>query len=408
MRLIKTDAEAAELEWDWRFWARPEQLPPSCEWLVWLILTGRGWGKTRTGAEWVRSAVESGRCKRLALVGRTAADVRDVMIEGESGLLAISPLWAMPTYEVSKRRLTWPNGAIATTYTAERPDLLRGPQHDGAWCDELAAWQYPEAWDNLMLGLRLGSLPQVVVTTTPRPTAAIRKLAKHHGTVITHGRTYDNLVNLSPQFRERILEQYEGTRLGRQELDGEILEDVPGALWSYDMIDAARVTEAPDLSRIVVGVDPAVSSTETSAETGIVVAGRTSNGHAYILRDSSGRYTPLQWAQRVLAQDADRIVAEANNGGDLVESNIRTLSQHAPVKLVRAAKGKVARAEPVAGLYEQGRVHHVGIHRHLEEQMCSYDATSGKPSPDRMDALVWALTELMLLDQPFFRLRSFS
>ncbi|ADU50161.1 hypothetical protein Tmar_0036 [Thermaerobacter marianensis DSM 12885] len=399
-----SDEEAEALLYDWRFWARPKQLPPEGPWRIWLILAGRGFGKTRTGAEWVREQVERHGRRRIAIVGRTAADVRDVMVEGESGILSISPPWFRPVYEPSKRRLTWPNGAIATLYSADEPDLLRGPQHDAAWADELAAWRRPEAWDNLMFGLRLGPDPRVVVTTTPRPVKLIRDLLNDPTCVVTRGSTYENAANLAPAFLEQIISRYEGTRLGRQELYGEVLDDVPGALWQRKRIDELRVREAPELVRVVVAIDPAVTSEEGSDETGIVVAGRGVDGDAYVLADRSCRMSPDGWARRAVKAyydfDGDRIVGEVNNGGDLVETVIRTVDPKVPYKAVRASRGKAVRAEPVAALYEQGKVHHVGTFDHLEDQLCQItpDGYQGAGSPDRADALVWALTELMLED----------
>ena len=336
--------------------------------------------------------------RRVALVARTAADVRDVIVEGESGILAISPPSERPTWEPSRRRLTWPNGAIATTYSADVPDQLRGPQHDLAWSDELAAWQYPDAWTQLLLGLRLGRDPRVVVTTTPRPTPIIRQLIASTTTHVTRGRTMDNAANLAPQFLDAVVRQYEGTRLGRQELDGEVLDDNPGALWKRDGIDAARVSQAPDLRRIVVGVDPAVTANAASDETGIIVAGLGFDGRYYVLGDYSGRYSPDQWASRVVKayrdHKADRVIAERNQGGDLVEQNLRTVDRTLPVTTVHAKRGKALRAEPVSSLYEQGRVSHVGALAALEDQMTAWDPAGDAESPDRVDALVYALAEL--------------
>lgn len=324
-----TDDEAAALLYDWKFWARPSQLPPPGDWRVWLILAGRGFGKTRTGAETTIDRVRRGVSKRVGLIAPTAADARDVMVEGESGILACSPPDFRPLYEPSKRRLTWPNGAVATLFSAEEPDRLRGPQHDFIWADEPAAWKYPETWDMAMFGLRLGTNPQVVATTTPRPTRLIRDLVADPGTVVTRGTTYENARNLAPAFLTAIVKKYEGTRLGRQELNGEILDDNPGALWSRNVIEALRVREHPPLLRIVVGVDPAVTSDPKSDETGIVVAGVDAAGHYYVLADASLQGTPLTWAtavKRVYDQyRADRVVAEKNNGGELVEANLRTV-----------------------------------------------------------------------------------
>ena len=404
-QLNLSDAEAGALLFDWSFWARPKQLPPAGDWAIWMIRTGRGFGKTRTGAEWVRSQVESGDRSRVALIAPTAADARDIMVEGESGIMACAPPWNRPRYEPSKRRVTWANGAIATLYSADEPDRLNGPQHDAAWSDELGVWRHArEAWDMLQFGLRLGDRPQQVITTTPKPSPVIRELSERPDVTLTTGHTYENLHNLAPSFREAIVGRYEGTRLGRQELAGELLEDVPGALWNRQMIDSLRVAVPPEsLTRVVVGVDPAVTSGEDSDMTGIVTVGRGEDGHAYILRDSTLRATPETWRHRVVTDytelKADRIIGEVNNGGDLVEANLRTVDRSVSYKAVHASRGKRIRAEPVAALYEQGRVHHAGIFDELEDQMCNFTADarySDSDSPDRVDALVWALTELML------------
>jgi predicted phage terminase large subunit-like protein len=396
----REDIAAQVARCDWSRVGRPEQQAPSGSWRTWLILAGRGWGKTRTGGEWVRDRVMRGGARRVALVARTASDVRDVIVEGESGILAISPPDERPVWEPSRRRLTWPNGAIATTYSADEPDQLRGPQHDAAWADELAAWKYPDAWTQLLLGLRLGSDPRVVVTTTPRPTPIIRSLRAAATTHITSGRTIDNAANLAPQFLDAIVRQYEGTRLGRQELDGEILDDSAGALWRWQWIDAARVTRAPDLRRVVVAIDPAASSHDESDETGIVVAGVGHDGRAYVLADASGRYRPEEWARTALAlyreHKADCIVAEANNGGEMVAATLRVHDRGANVRTVHATRGKATRAEPVAALYEQARVSHVGALARLEDQLTTWDPATSRTSPDRLDALVWALTELLV------------
>ncbi len=396
-----TDRELAVLLSDWRFSAREKQIPPPGDWRIWLVLAGRGFGKTRTGAEWVRDQVESGHCRRIALVAATAADARDVIVEGESGLLAICPSWNRPVYEPSKRRLTWPNGALATTYSADEPDRLRGPQHDAAWCDELATWRYPEAFDMLMFGLRLGDDPRCVVTTTPRPVKHLIDLINAPTTAVTRGTTYENRAHLAPAFFEQIVRKYEDTRLGRQELYAAILDDTPGALWTRDLIDGYRARIFPPLTRIVVAIDPAVTAEEGSDETGIVVVGKSDDGHAFVLEDRSLRASPATWADQAVTAyhkfSADRVIGEANKGGDLVETTIRTVESSVSYKKVYASRGKVTRAEPVAALYEQGKVHHVGYFPSLEDQMCSW--VPGMPSPDRMDALVWAITDL-LLDSP--------
>lgn len=394
-----SEEEALNLLYDWRFWARPEQLEPEEDWRVWLCLAGRGWGKTRTGAETIRMWVETGRCKRLALVAPTAADARDVMVEGESGILTISPPYFYPHYEPSKRRLTWLNGAVATLFSAEEPDRLRGPQFDGAWVDEIATWRYPDAWDQLMFGLRLGLDPRVVATTTPRPVPLLTDLVKSDSTVISTGSTYDNIDNLAEAFVEKIVAKYEGTRLGRQEIYAEILTDVPGALWKREIIEQYRVRHVPvELVRVVVAVDPAASESVGAAKTGIVVAGLGEDGHGYVLDDISLHASPDGWAKQAVAayyrHGADRIVAEVNNGGDMVGYTVRTVDPKASYKSVRASRGKQIRAEPVAALYEQGKVHHVGYFGALEDQLCTW--VPEEKSPDRLDALVWALTELLL------------
>jgi phage terminase large subunit-like protein len=380
----------------WHLHARDEQLPPAGPWTYWLILAGRGFGKTRTGAEWVRRQVRASRY--VNLIGATADDARDIMIEGESGILAICPRDERPQYKRSERKLLWPNGAISLIFTADEPERLRGKQHEKLWCDELAAWRYPEAWDQAKFGLRLGSQPQACLTTTPKPTKLIKELAADPHTHITRGTTYDNRLNLAPGFYSAIIKAYENTRLGRQELDAEILDDNPGALWSRAQLEALRVAHAPALKRIVVGVDPAVTANEDSDLTGIVVAGLGEDDHGYVLADRSLVATPSGWSREVVNayhdSKADRVVAEINNGGDLVELAIRTTDRNVSYKAVRATRGKIVRAEPIAALYEQGRIHHVGGFPELEDQMCGYDALSSDPSPDRMDALVWAFTEL--------------
>lgn len=325
------------------------------------------------------------------------------MVEGESGILAVCNK-NRPLYEPSKRRITWPNGAIATTYSADEPERLRGPQHDAAWSDEPGAWKYAtEAWDMLMFGLRLGSDPRVVATTTPRPIKLIRDLLTSPGTHLTRGSTKDNEANLAPQFIEQIVGRYEGTRLGRQELDGELLDDVPGALWQRKQLDSLRVQAAPELVRIVIPIDPAMTSGEKADETGIIPVGLGADGHGYVLKDLSCRMSPDGWARRAVQAyhelEADRIIAEVNNGGELVENVIRTVDANVSYKAVHASRGKRVRAEPIAALYEQGKVHHVGTLSDLEDQMCNFTPDGYDGSPDRVDSLVWGLTELMLTTQ---------
>lgn len=396
----REEARATALRFDWRRNARPEQLQPDGAWRRWLLLAGRGFGKTRVLSETLREWATSGRYVRIALVARTAADVRDVLVEGQSGILAVSPDGERPLWEPSRRRLTWPNGAIATTYSAEEPDQLRGPQHDAALADEVAAWSRPDTWDQLTMGLRLGSDPRVVIATTPRPTPLIRSLLTAHGTIVTRGRTRDNFANLAPGVVADLEARYAGTRLGRQELDGEVLDDNPGAMWKRESIDASRVRTEPQLRRVVVGVDPAVTSNASSDETGIVVAGIGHDGRFYVLADYSGRYSPDQWASRAVeayrTHKADRIVAERNQGGDLVERTLRTVDRNAAITTVHAMRGKALRAEPIAALYEQARVSHVGTLSMLEDQMTAWDPASDAKSPDRVDALVYALTELTM------------
>lgn len=399
LRARHRDDQDQAARYDWRAQARPEQLAPPGEWRTWLILAGRGWGKTRTGAEFIREEVAARRMRRVAFVGRTAADVRDVMIEGESGILAVTPPSERPLYEPSKRRLTWPNGARATTFSADKPDMLRGPEHDGAWGDEPAAWRFgQEAIDNLEFGLRRGRNPRAVLTTTPKPTKLVRQLLADPGTHPTRGSTFENAANLAPRFLDRMRQRYEGTRLGRQELLGEILDDTPGALWTRARLELLRVRQPPEMIRIVVGVDPAATSGEDADETGIVVAGLGVDGHGYVLDDRTVRGSPREWASAAIAAyheyRADRIVAEVNNGGEMVGFTIATVDPTAAFKAVYASRGKRTRAEPIAALDEGGRIHHVGYFAELEDQLCTW--VPGEDSPDRLDARVWAFTELFL------------
>lgn len=381
---------------EWTLLARDEQLPPPGDWSYWLILAGRGFGKTRTGAEWVRQQVKTSRY--VNLIGATADDARDIMVEGESGLLAICPRAERPQYKSSQHKLVWPNGAQSLVFSADEPERLRGKQHAQLWCDELAAWRYPDAWAQAKLGLRLGTRPQACLTTTPRPCAILRELLADPATHLTRGSTWDNRANLAPRFFDTIIKTYEGTRLGRQELNAELLDDAPGALWQRAPFDALRVPAAPALRRIVVAVDPAVTSGEGSDETGIIVAGAGEDEHFYVLADASLTASPHAWAKQAVTayhtHRACRLIAETNNGGDLVEAVIRQIDPLVAYKKVTASRGKRTRAEPIAALYEQGRVHHVGPFDRLEDQLCSYDPQTARDSPDRLDALVWALTEL--------------
>lgn len=369
-----------------------------------MILAGRGWGKTRTGAEVIRDEVESGRSKRIGLIGETAADGRDVLVEGESGILACcgdSKPRFLSSGGGGRPKLIWPNGAIATLYDAREPDQLRGPQHDFLWFDELAKYRYADSlFDMAMFGLRLGDHPRYVITTTPRPIALIRRLLQTAGVVVTRGKSSDNLSNMAPTYKRNVIDRYAGTRLGRQELDAEILEDVPGALWSRRSLDEGRVLRAPALVRIVVAVDPAATSGEGANETGVIVVGMAADKQAYVLDDWSIRGSPDEWARKAVAayrlHEADCLVAEVNQGGEMVRAVIQSAAPSLPVKMVHASRGKFIRAEPISALYEQGRIHHVGTLPTLEDQMVAFtaDIDRGKGSPDRVDALVWGLTEL--------------
>lgn len=388
-------------DWDWQH-ARADQRPPTdLEWLTWLMMGGRGAGKTRAGSEWVHRMVE--KVGRIGLIGSTGPDVREVMLEGESGLLTTAKPGHRPFYEPSKRRLTWPNGAVGSIYSAEEPDRLRGPEHYAVWADEPAHWPLvQDAWDNMMFGLRLGTHPRICVTTTPKPRPWLKNLIADNRTRLARTSTYANLVNLSPVFAERIIERYEGTRLGRQELHAEILDDVEGALWSWDLIERARVAAAPDLVRIIVGVDPAGSKNKNSDETGIVVVGADSDGDLYVLDDRSGRYSPHGWAQATNAAyeqwAADAVVAEKNFGGDMVLHTLQSSGYRDARVIVRTARrAKALRAEPLVGRYEkdEGHVHHVGTFPDLETQMTEWQPYESSDSPDRVDALVYAGTELM-------------
>ncbi len=416
---IFTPEEQRALYYDWNFWARPNQLEPSGEWEIWLVLSGRGFGKTRMGAEWIKAQVYDG-ARYIHLVGETAGDVRDVMIEGESGILATADPWFVPVYEPSKRRLTWPNGAIANLFSGEEPDQLRGPQCQIAWVDELAKMRYArDAWDNLMMGMRLKGygedINRAVVTTTPRPIPIIRELTDDPETVVTRGSSYDNRGNLTEGFAKRIFSRYEGTRLGRQELHGEILEDTPGALWAGQQLETLRLPSYPaeEMLRVAVSLDPSVTDPNKEGlddvpdEWGIIVS--CTEPHAnpgqvkgYVLEDASGLYSPAEalarGAECYRAWEADVMVGEVNNGGDLIEALLRSLPNTRDIvwSAVRASRGKMKRAEPVASLYEQARIHHIGHFPDLESEMTTYTGAPGELSPNRLDAMVWGFTELLL------------
>jgi phage terminase large subunit-like protein len=395
------------LNHQWLYWTRPDQqLPQHLDYRNWLVLGGRGAGKTRAGAEWIRALAlgvfepHIKRCRRIAIVAASFAEARMVMIEGTSGLLAVHHADERPRYEPSKRLLTWKNGSVAQVFSAEDPDGLRGPQFDAAWCDELAKWQKAErVWMNLQMGLRLGDVPQAVITTTPRPTKLIRELMNDAATLVTHSRTLDNKNHLADSFMTDILNRYGSSNLGRQELDGEVLVDDENALWKRSLIERFREKVLPELTRIVIAVDPPATSGEKANACGIVCAALGVDGRCYVLDDAScKRLRPAQWAKRVVdlfhTREADRIIAEVNQGGEMVRAVLAQVDDTVPLTTVHASRGKHARAEPVAALYEQGRVSHVGGFAELEDEMCR--VIGDGDSPDRLDALVWAVTELML------------
>ncbi|KFE36344.1 DNA-packaging protein [Thioclava atlantica] len=404
------------LPWLFEFWALPHQLPPEGDWKSWVIMGGRGAGKTRAGAEWVRAQVEGprpldpGKARRVGLVGETFDQVRDVMVFGESGILACSPPDRRPDWEAGRRRLVWPNGASAQAFSAHEPEALRGPQFDAAWVDELAKWKKAEeVWDMLQFALRLGDHPQQVITTTPRNVGVLKAILNNPSTVETHAPTEANRAYLAESFLSEVQARYAGTRLGRQELEGVLLEDVEGALWTTAMLEGARVERPGPLDRIVVALDPSVTGKAASDECGIVVVGARLQGavqdwRAVVLEDASVRGSPTDWARAAIAAmerwGAERLVAEVNQGGDLIESVLRQIDPLIPFRALRASRGKGARAEPVAALYEQGRVRHLRASDlgPLEDQMCrmGLQGYQGRGSPDRVDALVWAITELIL------------
>jgi len=399
-----TETELDRLLDSYEFKARPKQYFPEIDYRIWLLISGRGFGKSFVGSNWVIRQAQLQKFP-IALIGSNAADVRDYMIEtGESSIIKQAPKWFTPEYQPSKRRLVFPNGVIAVAYTAEDPDGLRGFNGNSAWCDELAKWQYPdETWDNLQFALRLGNQPKICVTTTPRPIKIIKELWKDPTVIKTVGSTAENRNNLAQSFVQYVYDKYSGTRLGRQELEGEILMDTPGALFQYENLDTNRVKVRPELKQIVVSIDPAITAEENSNETGIVVCGIDEHNHGFTLEDQSGIYTPNEWATRAIKlfdkYHCNYIIAEVNQGGDLVVNTIQQTAKSlghsfVPVKAVRATQGKWLRAEPVSALYEQNKVHHVGNFPELEDQMCTW--LPGEDSPDRLDALVWAYTHLLV------------
>ena len=400
-----SDAQARQLLDDFSHWGDPSQLPPPGDWLIWLFMGGRGAGKTRAGAEWVRALVKSGH-ERIALIGPSFADVREVMIEGPSGLKHIGPVDERPVFEVSRKRLVWPNGAVGYAFSAEDPDGLRGPQFSAAWGDEFAVWPKPqETLDTLRMGLRLGSAPRLMLTTTPRPIKALKRLMSVKGLAVSRRATSENAVNLGAGFVDAMQAAYGASRLGRQELLGELIADPPGALWRRGDVEACEGEIPRALDRIIVAIDPPASSGPTSDECGIIIAGRVGEGlnaRAVILADLSfGPARPADWARRAVsafdAYEADAVIAEANQGGEMVASVLHTQSPGLPVRLVRASRGKAARAEPVAALYEAGRVIHAGAFPGLVDQMCAFGSPEAvSSSPDRVDALVWAVFELLI------------
>lgn len=408
--------KADALIYNWHFWARENQLPPEGNWNTWYVNAGRGFGKTRAGVEWVRAKVKQG-AKRIAAIAATNSDIERVMVNGESGFLA--RCWSgdktdrgvkmgLPLWSPTKRTLTWENGAQVQFFSAEEPERLRGPQFECAWCDELAAWNRDrDTYDMLQFCLRLGKHPQVCVTTTPKPTKLVRDIIKNKNTVVTYGSTFDNAANLAAPYLQTVKDQYEGTRLGRQELYAEIMDEASGALWTREILSKCEF-ECPDpvvfanenLVRVVVAVDPAVTANAESDMTGIVVAGINVNGKGYVLEDATGKYSPQQWASKAIElydkYEADRVVCEVNQGGDLVRHTLTTERDSLPIRMVRASKSKKARAEPISALYEQGKVYHVRGLDQLEDQLVQYEPLGSMGSPDRLDALVWALTDLML------------
>lgn len=412
-----TDSDLMSLYYDWDFWARPEQLEPvglgRDGKFIWIVQAGRGWGKTRTLGQWVVDKVESGEYKYVSLVGAAADEVRSIMIEGESGILACSPPWFFPYYEPSKKKLTWPNGAVATIYYGSEPDKSRGAQSDLVWMDEIAKWKYPEdTFDNILFGLRLGNNPLCGVSSTPKPTKFIKALLNRDDVIITRGASYDNFANLAAPFIKTIIKKYEGTRLGRQEIYAHLLDDNPNALFNRKWIDRDRTTEFPQCFKIAVGVDPQGREDAPEAETGIVVAGvgkampwmeppkgvtwDPKDDHYYIFDDLSINASPTGWAKETIAglrkYKGDKIIPERNNGGDMVKETIHHVDKKVSVREVWASRGKYTRAEPISTLSEQGYIHHIGTFMDLEDELCEWEP--GDPSPNRLDAYVWVLSYL--------------
>jgi len=391
------------LQNDWRAKARPEQLAPAGDWSIWLYLAGRGAGKSYAFAQHIRSIADGGQVSHIAIVGATAAAVRDIQVLGPSGLMSIVPNYNRPVYEPSKSAITWHNGVKLHLLSAEEPERARGFNFGYAWMDELCAWtNVQDTFDMVQMCMRIGKHPRTIISTTPKPSKLLKSLIAREGkdVVITRGSTYDNRANLAPAFFNSVVAQYEGTRKGRQELNAEILDTTEGALWNYATIEATRLPKdaRPWLRRIVVAVDPAMTVGEDSDETGIIVAGLGDDGRGYVLADLSGKYSPQEWAAKTIAAyreyEADRIVIETNAGGDMAEQTLRTIDRNIPITRVHAKRGKLTRAEPIASLYEQGRVSHIGMFEKLEDQLCSY-APSSTDSPDRLDACVYALSECM-------------
>ncbi len=393
-----SDIEAEILLYDWDWWARPKQRFPKEDYFTWLILAGRGFGKTRVGSEWIKWKAKSN--NYCNLIGATMSDAEEIMIYGESGILNICNRFEKPIYKKSDKKLIWPNGSVSLIFSAEEPERLRGKQHSNLWMDELAAWRYEETYDQAIFGLRLGNHTQSIITTTPRPTELIKKLKQDKTTFITVGTSFENKNNLSPIFIKKLKDTYENTRMGRQEIYAEILDKNENALFDQDLIDKTRIKKediSENFSRIIIGIDPAVTSNENSDFTGIIVAGKHENGHYYILEDATMLAKPSEWIIQAIKlyykYKADLIVAETNNGGDMIEDLLKNFDDSVNYKKVTATRGKILRAEPIAGLYEQEKVHHIDVFKDLEKQMTSYTGLE-KKSPDRLDALVWAMTEL--------------